>query len=103
MNHDLTPDLGTRTGRPQKPLVIVDADRDKLSMVARWPTSTQAAAMRARIVLSCREGMSNSELARQQHIRARPPERGGNGSENSDWMGCWMCRGPVRPARLRSA
>jgi len=48
----------------------------------------QAVAMRARIVLSCGEGMSNSEVARKLHIRARPSESGGNGSENSEWMGC---------------
>ena len=36
-----------RTGRPKKPLEIVDADREKLSMMARRPKSAQAMAMRA--------------------------------------------------------
>src|ERR1700739_3530172 len=57
-----------RTGRPKKPLEIVDADREKLSMMARRPKSAQAMAMRARIVLSCGEGMNNSEVARKLHI-----------------------------------
>ena len=57
-----------RTGRPKKPLEIVAADRDKLSMIARRPKSAQALAMRARIVLSCAQGMSNSEVARKLHI-----------------------------------
>ena len=60
--------LGMRTGRPKKPLEIVAADREKLSMIARRPKSAQAMAMRARIVLSCEQGMSNSEVALKLHI-----------------------------------
>ena len=55
-------------GRPKKPLEIPAEDREKLSMVARRPKSSQAMAMRARIVLSCGQGMSNSEVARKLHI-----------------------------------
>src|SRR5580698_3897457 len=57
-----------RTGRPKKPLEIVDADREKLSMMARRPKSAQAMAMRARMVLSCGQGMNNAEVARKLHI-----------------------------------
>jgi len=57
-----------RPGRPKKPLEIVDADREKLTMMARRPKLAQAMAMRARIVLSCGEGLSNSEVARKLHI-----------------------------------
>ena len=57
-----------RTGRPKKPLKITDVDRDKLTTMARRPKSAQAMAMRARIVLSCGEGMSNSEVARKLRI-----------------------------------
>jgi transposase len=57
-----------RTGRPKKPLEIIDADREKLRMISRRPKSAQAIAMRARIVLSCGQGMSNSEVARKLHI-----------------------------------
>jgi transposase len=57
-----------RTGRPKKPLEITDKDRVKLQTMARRPKSAQAMAMRARIVLSCEEGMSNSEVARKLHI-----------------------------------
>jgi len=46
----------------------VDADREKLSLIARRPKSAQAMALRARIVLSCGEGMSNSKIARKLHI-----------------------------------
>jgi transposase len=57
-----------RTGRPKRSLQITDEDRDKLTTMARRPKSAQAMAMRARIVLSCGEGMSNSEIARKLHI-----------------------------------
>ena len=57
-----------RTGRPKKPLEITEEDRDKLKMIALRPKSAQAMAMRARIVLSCGQGMSNFEVARKLHI-----------------------------------
>src|SRR5436305_15320731 len=57
-----------RTGRPRKPLEISDDVREKLGLIARRPKSAQAMAMRARIVLSCGEGMSNSDVAKKLHI-----------------------------------
>jgi transposase len=57
-----------RTGRPKKPLEITDEDRDKLRTIALRPKSAQAMAMRARIVLSCGQGVSNSEVARKLRI-----------------------------------
>ena len=57
-----------RTGRPRKPLEITTEDGEKLSMIARRPKSAQAMAVRARIVLSCGQGMSNSEVARKLHV-----------------------------------
>src|SRR5215471_18176746 len=57
-----------RTGRPKKPLEIADEDRDKLRTIALRPKSAQTMAMRARIVLCCGQGMSNSAVARKLHI-----------------------------------
>src|SRR5438876_8876488 len=57
-----------RTGPPKKPLEIAPEDRAKLSMIARRPKSAQAMAMRARIVLSCGQGLSNSEVAQKLHV-----------------------------------
>ena len=57
-----------RTGRPKKPLEITEEDRDKLKMIALRPKSAQAMAMRARIVLSCGQGMSNFVVAGKLHI-----------------------------------
>ncbi len=57
-----------RTGRPRKPLEIAAEDREKLSMIARRPKSAQAMAMRARIVLSCAEGLNRAEVAGKCHV-----------------------------------
>src|SRR5215471_2346656 len=57
-----------RTGRPKKPLEIGEEDRVKLRTIALRPKSAQAMALRARIVLSCGQEMSNSEVARKLHI-----------------------------------
>jgi transposase len=53
------------TGRPKKPLDVTAEERDKLSMLARRPKSSQALAMRARIVLQCAQGLPNDEVAQK--------------------------------------
>ena len=55
-------------GRPTKPLNVTPEEKEKLSMLARRPKSAQAMAMRARIVLGCSEGLSNSEVAKRLRI-----------------------------------
>jgi transposase len=50
-------------GRPTKPLHVTPLERQKLTLLARRPKSSQAMAMRARIVLSCEEGASNGMVA----------------------------------------
>jgi transposase len=50
-------------GRPTKPLNVTVEEREKLMMLSRRPKSSQAVAMRARIVLGCDEGMSNGAVA----------------------------------------
>ena len=55
-------------GRPKKPLNLTPEEKQKLSILARRPKSAQAVAIRARIVLGCSEGLSNSEVAERLHI-----------------------------------
>lgn len=55
-------------GRPTKPLNVTAEEREKLTMLARRRKSSQAMAMRARIVLGCDEGASNGDVARRLHI-----------------------------------
>jgi transposase len=59
-----------RTGRPTQPLNITAEEKEKLEMLARRPKSAQAVAMRARIVLACGEGQSNSVVAQRLGITA---------------------------------
>ena len=54
-----------RTGRPKKPLVLTDEEREKLQQWARRPKTAQRLALRSRIVLGCAEGLSNQAVARQ--------------------------------------
>src|SRR6266851_41432 len=53
-----------RTGRPLPPLELSAAEQHELQRLERRRTTAQALALRARIVLACAEGRSNTEVAR---------------------------------------
>src|SRR5216683_2770335 len=53
-----------RTGRPLPPLELSAAEQHELRRLERRRNSAQALALRARIVLACAEGRSNTEVAR---------------------------------------
>ena len=50
-------------GRPIPPLTLDDTERETLEQWARRPKTAQALALRARILLACAEGRSNSQVA----------------------------------------
>jgi len=54
-----------RTGRPVKPLKLSAEERETLQRWARRPKSAQRLAQRARIVLLCGDGLTNTAVARQ--------------------------------------
>jgi hypothetical protein len=81
-----------RTGRPIPPLTLTDDERDTLERWARRPTSARALAERARLVLECAAGKSNTVVARAN---------GGRGFSASVSTGCWMSRGRGPRAALR--
>lgn len=54
-----------RTGRPKKALELTADEREKLVLLSRRPKSSQALAMRARIVLHCAEGLANDKVAQK--------------------------------------
>lgn len=54
-----------RTGQPKAPLVLDDNEREELGRWARRAKSTQALALRSRIVLACAEGADNTTVAAQ--------------------------------------
>lgn len=55
-------------GRPTKPLNITAEEKEKLEMLARRPKSSQAMAMRARIVLGCGAGEANGTVAERLRV-----------------------------------
>jgi transposase len=70
-------------GRPTKPLNVTPEERQKLTMLARRPKSSQAMAIRARIVLGCDEGASNGLVARKLRI---------SGATVCKWRECFRVR-----------
>ena len=57
-----------RTGRPMAPLTLSDADRETLERWVRRPTTAQALAQRARIILRAANGRSNIAIAQELSI-----------------------------------
>lgn len=55
-------------GRSTKPLELTAEEIEKLTMLGRRRKSSQAMALRARIVLGCGEGISNGEVANRLDI-----------------------------------
>jgi transposase len=58
-------------GRPKAELTLSDVERDTLVRWSRRAKSSQALALRCRIVLACADGLSNAEVAGQLGI-SRP-------------------------------
>jgi transposase len=54
-----------RIGRPIPPLTLTDEERDTLERWARRPTTAQALAQRARVILACAANQPNTRVARQ--------------------------------------
>lgn len=60
-----------RTGRPKKELVLTTEEKRELARLVRRRKSAQDLAIRARIVLACAEGATNSAVAEQVGVTAR--------------------------------
>jgi transposase len=58
-----------RPGRPKADLSLTRAERDQLKRWARRSKSTQALALRSKIVLACAGGSSNAEVAADLRVR----------------------------------
>ena len=58
-----------RTGRPIPALSLNTSEREVLQNWSRRPKSAQALALRARMVLLCAEGKTNTSVAQQLHVR----------------------------------
>jgi transposase len=59
-----------RRGRPTAPIVLTDDERQTLQRWAKRPTSSQALALRCRIVLAGAEGLSHVETGKRLGVHA---------------------------------
>jgi transposase len=59
---------GARPGRPKATLVLTDAEREQLRRWSRRARSSQALAVRAKIVLACADGLPNTEVSRRLKV-----------------------------------
>jgi transposase len=57
-----------RTGRPIPPLTISTEERDTLERWTRRPSTAQALAQRARVILGCAAGQSNTRVAHELRL-----------------------------------
>ena len=57
-----------RLGRPVPPIVLTTDERDTLERWTRRPTTAQALAMRARLVLRCAAGETATAIAHDVHV-----------------------------------
>jgi transposase len=57
-----------KAGRPTPELLLTDEERETLRTWTRQPKCPQALALRARVVLLCADGLSNTETAAELHI-----------------------------------
>src|SRR5262249_59877329 len=55
-------------GRPIPMLTLTDEERDMLERWARRPTTAQALAQRARVVLACARGQTNTRVAHEVRL-----------------------------------
>ena len=58
-----------RSGRPMPGLSLTEEERDQLQRWARRSSSTQALALRSKIILGCADGSSNTKVAAELRVR----------------------------------
>ncbi len=55
-------------GRPKKPLLLTDDEREALIARVNRPKTTQRSALRCRIILACADGIANKDVARMMNV-----------------------------------
>ena len=58
------------SGRPKVPLALTSDEREQLTRWSRRRSSSQALALRSRIVLGCASGLSNKDVAAVEGVSA---------------------------------
>ena len=89
-------------GRPMPPLILDDMERETLERWVRRPKTAQALARRARMILACSEGRSNTAVGAD--LGVSDATVGKWRARFWGWSGVWMaCRtspAAVGPERL---
>src|SRR5512137_1521445 len=57
-----------RTGRPKASLIVSDDERQQLQSLAHRSRTASFAARRARIILACADGLTNTAVARRLRV-----------------------------------
>lgn len=76
-----------RTGRPNAELVLTPEEGEQLVRWARRGKSSQALALRSRVVLAGAEGADNTAVAAQLGCAGATVARGAAGSWSIGWTG----------------
>ena len=69
-----------RPGRPTPPLELTDDERETLLRWSRRPTTAQALAKRAQMILECADGKTNTAVAAELKVSKPRLGSGGLGS-----------------------
>jgi len=80
-------------------LELNDAERETLQNWARRPKSAQALAARARMILLCAEGNTNTQVAGKLDVRNQTVGKWRQRFIDRRLMDCWMNRVPAHRAR----
>ena len=87
-------------GRPKAELVLTEEERETLTRWARRRKSSQALALRSRIVLGCAEGLANKEVAARERVAQPTVGKWRRRFVQARWTGWSTTRG--RAGRRRS-
>ena len=93
-----------RPGRPTLPLTLSNEERETLGAWARRPKTAQALAQRARMILGCADGKTNTAVAEELRVSKRVSNKWERVLTVSASVSSWHCRSTPRwsPAVLHS-
>src|SRR5439155_7782743 len=92
-----------RTGRPIPPLTLTDDERDTLERWSRRPTTAQALAERARLILGCAAGKNNTTVARELRLTKQTIGKWRTRFLSQRLDGLWDEPRPGAPGRIGDA